>query len=165
LDINGQPSAAQVWAAFKAKYIGCLIGFALFTIVVQIGFKLYYLPGIYLTPVFCLFMAIKGLEKLSLVDAAKKSFVIIQNNWWLTLCVIFITVIALAIPLAIIRKIMTSTLTKPGIALINIPFTYICDYLFMAFFVATGFCYLALIGRNTTTAVLAVETGDELDPL
>ncbi|WP_214070586.1 hypothetical protein [Mucilaginibacter sp. dw_454] len=162
-EIKEQPSVAQVWAGFKAKYVGCLIAFALFNIVVQLGFKFYYLPGIYLMPVSCLFMAIMGLEDLPLLGAVKKSFAMIIDSWWLTFGAVLITALALAIPLAIIHKTTALTLTKPAIALIDMPLTYIYDFLFVTFFVAVTFCYLALSGRVATT-VTSVET-DDLDPL
>lgn len=99
-------TTALVWQESK-KHLGMVIITAIVTIILLfIGFILCFVPGIFLSVPLSLLIIMRMEEReLSLGEAIRKCFKLVENYWWLTFGMILI--------LSLIYSLVSSTLSLP----------------------------------------------------
>jgi len=162
-----------VWEAAKER-IGVTISTSIVTFfLVAIGMLFCIIPGLWmLMPLSMIFILRYQEPNLGLVDAIKKSFVIIKDNWWATFGIYFVMAMIVgvisqifSVPTLIMTIITGMTMYSDPSSASNIFFTVLNIFFGILYTVGTlllssityvsmGFQYFSLVEKSDPTSLL-----------
>ncbi len=164
-DKGNQPaSVEEVWTYFKYyfwRFLGAEI--VLWAMVVA-GFFLCAIPGIYLTPIVSVMLAMIVFENASLGYVFNRSFKLMKNEWWATFgafvvigIVIYAVLIALILPVSIASgasMYLTTRAPSLSFAIAMSVLQNMC-YLFMALsYVVVALAYFSIVEKKEGLALI-----------
>lgn len=112
---NITPTTEEVWGYFKFFFLRALGSYFVLALLLVIALLFCVVPGVYLYPIFALFLPVMIIENASFSYAFNRSFSLIKENWWATFGALVIIVIIFYFA-AILVTLPTSIIT--GISLV-----------------------------------------------
>lgn len=171
---NGGPvTVADVWAEVQPAIGRGLIISILGSIIVFVGFFFFFIPGVYVSVVFSLALAVTSFENTDFGRTWDRCFKLIRDKWWSTfgliiIMAIIVTILSLffSIPSQIINVMVALKLlpdvSDAWVVAANVISTVGTMLLYSLLYLAIGFQYTNLVerqeGRGLLTAIDSIGT-------
>lgn len=155
---------AQVWAVAKRHLVGTFFSIWGVSLVIMLGFFVFFFPGIYLSVALSLFFIVRVVEETGFAATISRCLSLTKGKWWSTFGVIFIMIVLLYLLILGLSMVMGvlqaglhgafGTTTQPGqissvfVVALTLFFTIITFLLYPPVLLALAFQYFNLVERR-----------------